>query len=149
MRILIALLISTTSAAQARAASCTIASVAGVVLGTYDVFDATPVDSTGTITYECTGVVGTDTVQITLSAGDAGTFATRAMSAGAETLSYNLYVDAARTTVWGDGTSGTATYGPILPAEGETPVTVFGRAPAGQDAAAGSYSDTIVVTVIF
>jgi spore coat protein U-like protein len=136
-------------AVEARAASCTIASVAGVALGTYDVFDAAPVDSTGTITYECTGVVETDTVQITVSTGGGGTFSPRAMSAGAETLSYNLYLDAARTVLWGDGTAGTSTYGPLQPAEGQTAVTVFGRVPAGQDVAAGSYSDTVVITVIF
>jgi spore coat protein U-like protein len=136
-------------AVEALAASCTIASVAGVALGTYDVFDAAPVDSTGTITYECTGVVETDTVQITVSTGGGGTFSPRAMSAGAETLSYNLYLDAARTVLWGDGTAGTSTYGPLQPAEGQTAVTVFGRVPAGQDVAAGSYSDTVVITVIF
>lgn len=149
MRMLMITLVLIAGAVEALAASCTIASVAGVALGTYDVFDAAPVDSTGTITYECTGVVETDTVQITVSTGGGGTFSPRAMSAGAETLSYNLYLDAARTVLWGDGTAGTSTYGPLQPAEGQTAVTVFGRVPAGQDVAAGSYSDTVVITVIF
>lgn len=137
------------SAGEARAGTCTISSATPVALGGYDVFDASPLDSTGVITYECTGVVGGDTVQIALDAGSSGTFAARTMTAGAETLAYNLYLDAARTAVWGDGTGGTSTYGPVAATEGQTSVTVYGRAPAGQDVAAGSYSDTVVVTLLF
>lgn len=136
-------------ATEARAGSCAISTVTGLAFGGYDVFDSAPVDSTATITYECTGVVSGDTVRIDLSTGGSGTFAPRALSAGAESLSYNIYLDAARTAVWGDGTSGTSSYGPLEPAEGQTSVTAYGRIPARQDVAAGSYSDSIVVTIVF
>jgi spore coat protein U-like protein len=67
---------------------------------------------------------------------------------GAERLLYNLYLDAARTIVWGDGTGGSQT-GPMVTtrgAGGTTTAYVFGRIPAGQDVAAGVYGDTIRVT---
>ena len=57
-------------------------------------------------------------------------------------------VDAARTAVWGDGTGGSQA-GPGVIARGALGTTtawVFGRIPAGQDAVAGTYGDTIRVT---
>jgi spore coat protein U-like protein len=71
------------------------------------------------------------------------------MSAGAAALSYNLYLDAARISVWGDGSGGTSTYGPLQPAEGSTSIPIYGRAPGGQNASPGNYSDTVVVTLVF
>jgi spore coat protein U-like protein len=67
---------------------------------------------------------------------------------GVDLLTYNLYTDAAATTVWGDDTGGTATQ----KLAGNSPsatLTVFGKADAGQDVPAGSYTDTVVITVNF
>ena len=56
-------------------------------------------------------------------------------------LNYNLYVDPARTIIWGNGTLGTQTRIINAPA-GQAPVTtVYGRVPAGQWVPAGSYTD--------
>ncbi|MBB3047521.1 spore coat protein U-like protein [Litorivivens lipolytica] len=72
------------------------------------------------------------------------------MSSGANSLNYNLYTDPTYLTVWGDGNGGTATVpGAIgvllLPIDH----VVYGRIPAGQNSAAGNYSDTISVTVTY
>lgn len=98
----------------------------------------------------------TGAYEIRLSAG-AGSFAQRRMSDGAgHWLDYNLYRDAARTQVWGDGAGATVVYLSgdflltLLQSHSVT-LDVFGRVPASGLASAtpGSYADAITVTIIF
>jgi spore coat protein U-like protein len=61
---------------------------------------------------------------------------------------YNVYTNAGRTTIWGDGTGGTGiftwfNFGGTNNYSGFAYGTVFG----GQDLAPGSYSDTIIATL--
>jgi len=72
------------------------------------------------------------------------------MSNGSSQLAYNLYTDSARTSVWGDGSSGTAKVSDgyllgLFTVAKDYPV--YGRIPELQNAAVGSYLDTVVVTV--
>jgi spore coat protein U-like protein len=128
-------------------AGCSVA-VTGVSFGSYDVYAPAPLDSTGSVIYNCGA--GTATIAIDLSRGSGGTFTPRTLLSGASPLDYNLYLDAARTTVWGDNTSGTSNYTAASPpANTDVPITIFARVPAEQDAAVGSYSDTVVVTINF
>jgi len=129
------------------AISCTISAV-GVSFGTYNVFSASPLDSTGSVSYTCLSIKASDRITIDLSRGSAPTFLPRRLLKSAELLTYNLYTDAARSTVWGDATSGTSHYGPIKPSVTDT-ITIFGRIPAGQDATAGNYTDTVIATINF
>jgi spore coat protein U-like protein len=65
-------------------------------------------------------------------------------------LEYNLYRDAAFSAIWGDGTSGTTTYTIRNPPNNQDVVlTVYGRVPALQDVATGSYADAVIVTINF
>lgn len=132
-------------AADAEAA-CTV-SASGVAFGTYDVYQTSPTDSTGTITFRC-GNQDKD-ILITISRGSSSTFNPRTMQAGGDVLVYNLYRDAAMTQIWGDGSGGTSAYFNRNPQPNnqDIPLTVFGRIPAGQDAAPGLYSDTVVVSI--
>ena len=130
------------------AAACTISSTA-VAFGAYDPTSATADLGVGNINLDCRK---NDTPVISLGRGS-GTFAARRMSSGANTLNYNLFTTAARTIVWGDGTSGTVT---VVPQAGASTPTrkahsavVYGRIPAGQNVKAGSYSDVVVITVTF
>ena len=134
------------SASRAEAAaSCTISTTA-VSFGAYDVFGASPTDSTGTLTYRCSG--NAKNLVITLSKGASATFNPRTMTNGTDTMSYNLYKDAARSTIWGDGTGGSQNYQPANPSNNTNyVVTIYGRIPASQDVSAGSYTDTITATV--
>ena len=127
-------------------AACTI-STTPVSFGSYNVFSATPLDTTGTVTYRC----GTErNIRITLNRGGAATFNPRRMLKGSEALNYNLYRDAARTTIWGDGTGGTQVYSDANPPNNQNvTVNIFGRIPAGQDVTAGSYANTITATINF
>jgi spore coat protein U-like protein len=129
------------TAQQAWGAQCSL-SAQGVEFGSYDVFSNTSLDSTGNIAVTC----DVDTAySIALSPGG-GSYASRSMLNGSHVLNYNLYADAARATIWGDGTSGTST----VSGSGTTANhTVYGRVSARQNAYVGSYSDSITVTVNF
>lgn len=125
-------------------AACTLSATA-VAFGTYDVFQAGPADSTGTITYRC-GNSDHD-IRIAVSAGTSGTFANRTLQTGSENLLYNLFYGGF-TQVWGDGSGGTTTYFEHNPPNNKDVVlTVYGRIAAGQDVGVGSYADTVVVTL--
>ncbi|MGI0490962.1 spore coat U domain-containing protein [Alkalinema pantanalense CENA528] len=130
--------------------SCSIESVVGVNFGAYDVFNSAPNDSTGSITYRCTEVAP-GTITIDISQGNSGSFATRQMRQGSDSLNYNFYLDPTRTTVWGDGSSGTSQYGPVAPGENvSTSIPVYGRIPAQQTSVpVGNYSDTVSITINF
>lgn len=129
---------------SAFAANCSI-STTGLAFGTYNVFSPTPLDSTATITYSCNGNAD---ITISLDKGGASTFATRRVLKGAEQLLYNLYPSAAYGTIWGDGTSSTFLYSRNnVPNNSAQTLTIFGRMPAGQDVTAGSYSNTVTVTI--
>ena len=133
-------------ALPALGASCTI-STTGVSFGTYDVFASSPLDSTGSVTYKCTGNAS---ITVTLDKGGAATFNPRQMLKVAEALNYTLYLDAARTTIWGDGTGGTQVHSNAnAPNNQNVTVTIYGRVPASQDVSAGSYSNTITATINF
>ena len=132
---------------RVEAAQCTV-SATPVVFGAYNVFSAAPVDSTGTIAYRCNG--GARGVLVTMSRGQSVTFLPRALRKGVETLSYNLFRDAARTSIWGDLSAGTSAYIDSSPPNNQDiTVTIYGRIPPGQDISAGSYTDTITVLVNF
>jgi spore coat protein U-like protein len=138
---LAAFLIAVASSAHA---ACTIFLAVGPAFGTYDTLSFAPLDAVGTISYQCSPPK--PTVQI--STGSSGSYSARTMRSGAATLLYNLYLDAARTMVWGDGSAGTFTDSPN-PGNVTRSIPVYGRIPANQDAASGSYSDTILVTFVF
>lgn len=129
-------------------ADCTV-STTPVAFGSYSIFDTSPLDSTGTITVSCTNPYNAP-VNVKISAGLSFSFTPRKQKNGTHELAYNLFLEASRTTIWGDGTSPTS-YATPSPASG-TPLelTVYGRIPERQTSAyAGSYSDTLVVTVEF
>lgn len=120
--------------------------------GTYYPMSGNAVDTSSSIAVNCSGLVGLlVSVEIHLGTGSGG-YGARKMLSGANALSYNLYTDAGRSTVWGDGTGGSAvvSYSLLLPLLGNSSRTdwVYGRIPARQvDVRPGNYSDSIVVTV--
>ena len=139
--------LSTTGVYAQLAPSCTI-SVTSVAFGSYNVFTTTPTDSTGTITYECNSRASN--ISISLSDGSSSTFNPRTLRKGSEVLNYNLFTNAARTTIWGDGTGGTAVYSQGNPPNNQNVnLTVYGRIPAQQDVSAGNYSDTVLAIINF
>ena len=148
---------ATTSAATATANlgvsatvtnNCTI-STAALAFGSYDPVVAnasTNLDGTGTVTVACTkGAVAT----VGLGLGSNASGSTRRMANGAtEFLTYELYSDSGRTTIWNN--SGGGFYNPgAAPSKVARDFTVYGRVTSDQDIPAGSYNDTVVATVNF
>jgi len=129
-------------------AVCSISSTS-IVFGNYDTASPVPLDSVGNIVYRC-GNQDHD-ITISLDRGGAPSFSQRRMLKGTEPLFYNLYLDAARTIIWGDGTGGTQAYFIHNP-QGNNQniiIPVFGRIPGSQNVSVGSYGNTIVVTLNF
>ncbi len=132
--------------ADGYAEQCSV-STTSVSFGSYNVFAAAPTDSTGSLVYRCNGNA---VVWISLSRGLSSTFEGRTLTSGNEELLYNLYRDAARTAIWGDGSSGTQLpFDLLVPKNTNVTLTIYGRIPAGQDVRAGTYTDTVSVVVNF
>lgn len=147
--IFLAVVVTLVSPIPAMAAiNCSISTVS-VAFGSYNVFASSALTSTGSVTIRCVGVgTGTNAVSIALSKGNSASFQPRQMFRGIEPLSYNLYLDAGGTQIWGDGTGGTKQFASI--SNNQTVVlTIFGRIPPGQDVSIGSYTDTIIATINF
>lgn len=148
-------LVATPAAAQSATASfqvsanviktCSI-SATNVAFGNYDPVvanDTIAADQTGTVTIRCTR--GT---AWSVALDDGSYFlGGRRMQLGAtgEYLPYELYSDAGRTVVWNAGAPQTGT----AASRAAVPLTVYAQVPAGQDAAAGAYLDTVVATITF
>lgn len=143
------------------AISCNVTAT-GVAFGVYNPLTGTDLNSTGNINFSCTRTGLLDltpgvSYSIQPGPGNSGTYVPRRMSSGANTMNYNLYRDAARTLIWGDGTGGSSAQGgnvsfPLLNLSSVTrdnDHTIYGRIFGGQNVAVGSYTDTISVTVIF
>ena len=125
----------------ASAATCTI-SPQDVSFGNYDPLASQPLDGVGNISVRCDAETS---FTISLGAGS-GSYSARQMTSGANVLEYALYTEPARLTVWGDGSSGTAT---VSDSASSAEETVYGRVPALQNVPAGAYGDVIVVTVTY
>ena len=145
-RLLCACLLMVPAAAWA-APTCTV-TASGVAFGTWS--SAAP-GTTGTVSVSCKGGLNLP-YSAALSTGT-GTYAQRRMTSGARVLNYNLYTNAARTIIWGNGTGGTAVVSGMVSAPGSSTgtvvETVYGRYAPSPAPATGSYSDTIVVTLTF
>ena len=157
----LALLLALTAFAPAARALCVsplctcTASTTALVFGAHNPLGGAT-DSTGSVRVSCGGVAGLlIPFRIDLGRGGAAGYAPRRLASGANTLAYNLYGDAGRTSVWGDGTGGSvsANSSVLLDALGWAPMqtfTIYGRIGAGQTTAVpGSYADTISVTVTY
>jgi spore coat protein U domain-containing protein, fimbrial subunit CupE1/2/3/6 len=116
--------------------------------GTYDPLSDRAADATGQIIYVCSK---NKNISIALSEGSSNSFDPREMlGPGGQSLRYNIYLDATRQTIWGNGRSYTEVYVDLKPPR-DTPVIVatYGRIFRGQEAPAGQYTDTITATINF
>jgi len=136
------------------AANCAL-SVTPLAFGKYVPSANSPSDFTATITLTCTAS-GTTPVPIhgTISLTGAGGPPGRQLAAGTHHLRYQLYVDPARTALWGDGSGGggTTTISGVVGLA--TPLrqvlTVYGRILARQsDALVGNYTDQITAVLTY
>jgi spore coat protein U-like protein len=124
-------------------------STTGINYGSYDVFGTTPVDSTGTITVSCDESPPPTVIIAVGPSPNSGGFFPRQMKhlQRPDLLNYNLFTDATRAVVWGDGTQGTSTASDKVHKNRPWLMTIYGRIPAGQDVSSGSYQEVVTVTI--
>ena len=128
-------------------ANCTV-STSALDFGNVNTLSGADVDGTGGVTVTCTN--GTDwSAAADAGSGTGATLLSRRMTFSGNLLTYSLFTDAARTTVWGDGTGTTATVDDTGTGVAQN-FTVYGRVGSGQTTApAGGYTDTVAVTVTY
>jgi spore coat protein U-like protein len=134
---------STMSVSANIGGTCTVGATS-MAFGTY----ASTAISTATAPIQVTCTSGV-TAQVGLSQGNnnnkAASYGTRALANGSTNfLGYDVYTDNTYATVWNNSTTVPVT-------STGTPVTVnaYGRIPAGQTPATGSYNDSVTITVTF
>jgi spore coat protein U-like protein len=131
-------------------ADCRIDSVGALSFGTLGIAFAvggTNATSSANVGYTCVNAGAAPTMRIgqgsNAAAGSTDAAPLRRMASGSNHISYGLYSDSGRTTVWNNtaGVSGVAN------GSAQT-LTVYGLATAA-NVPAGSYSDTVVISVDF
>lgn len=139
--------------APARALSCA-AAVPTLAFGTYNVFAASPLNSGGTVTVTCSSLLSIFvSFDVTLSAGSSGDHSARRMTSGAATLAYQVYVDSARSRVWGSGSQNSSQFtggyllNVLFPVV--TAFDFYAQVPARQNVSPGLYTDVLTVTVTY
>lgn len=151
--LLLCLLCLAWPANQALAFKCDVTATS-INFGSYDIFSPVPLDSTATINVTCNipskNPHAPLAVVVSLSPGNSGSFAQRQMvSTGPDVLNYNLFANASMSTIWGDGGGSSSTQTAFVTKDMPYRATLYGRIPARQNVRAGSYSDTITVTIDF
>lgn len=128
--------------------NCTI-STSAVAFGSYDPVVANAsanLDSTGSVTIACTKGA---TATIGLNAGSNASGVTRRLGDGASNyLTYELFKDSSRTSMWGNSGADLNTP-PVAPNKSPRTFTAYARVTSNQDVPAGSYTDTVTATVNF
>jgi spore coat protein U domain-containing protein, fimbrial subunit CupE1/2/3/6 len=140
---------ATLNVAAAVSLRCTIATNP-LVFGNYNVYGVNtvaPLDATGSISLNCSAGANVD-VRLGQGSypapGSTNANPRRRLGSGSDRLNYNLYEDAAYTTVWDNvakGLKGGKTFPVVIP--------VYGRVPAAQTVPVGVYADSVVATVFF
>ena len=110
--------------------------------GSYTSGQTANADVDGTINYvNCSG-----TLTFALDGGTSGNINARQMSSGVSRLNYQIYRDPTRSAVWGTGANAQSQ---ILLETRNGSITVYGRIPGGQVVPAGTYTDTVNITLTF
>ena len=130
--------------------SCT---VSGTTLNFGNTIDplatSTPVDATSSLSIQCTN---TTPYAVALNAGSnaggASNFGARAMKSGSRSLAYQLYLDTGRSSIWGDGSAGSASYTGTGTGSAQS-LNIYGRLPSLANVVPGAYTDTVTVTVSY
>ncbi|BDA85919.1 spore coat protein U [Aureimonas sp. SA4125] len=102
------------------------------------------IDVTTTLDIQCSAGTGY-TISMDAGAGTGATTGVRVMTSGSDTATYGIYKDSGYADVFGS-TGGEELTGTASGAAQN--ITIYGRVPP-QNAAAGSYTDTVTVTLTY
>jgi spore coat protein U-like protein len=138
-------------AQSARAASCSLESVVPLTFGRYEPGAISGAEARGTISVLCSQLLQGETLRVVIGPGNHATGWNRHLASGPSRLAYQLYLDPNRTQIFGDGTGGSFAWTYTAGAQPATAfaIDVHGHIPAGQYVSAGSYSDSLTVTLVF
>jgi spore coat protein U-like protein len=136
--------------------TCTV-SATGPAFGIYNPCATAADEINGSLSATCTllsGGAATVTLVDSFSTGSSGTYSNRTLRSGTNILNYNLYYDAGYSEIRGNGSGGSYTGSATLNLTAGNPTqtatgTIYGKIPAGQNVAPGTYTDTLVVTITF
>jgi len=103
------------------------------------------IDVAGSVTVNCTNTLPY-TISLNQGGGSGATVALRQATSGSNTLDYELYTDANRTTLWGDGSLGTIAQGGVGTGSAQ-PIDVYGRVIAQSTPPSGTYTDSVTATI--
>ena len=110
--------------------------------GEYTTGQVDDLDAEGTISFSnCSG-----TLTFELDGGQAQNIDGRRMTNGGQQLNYQIYRNAARNSVWGQG--GNAQQIVLVVPQSGT-VDVYGRIAGGQNVSSGDYTDIVNITLTF
>ena len=152
------LMLSLFNATSAQAGACTLSS-SGMVFGAYQpiTFNGKLLSadrtSDATVSLVCTGITVGGSYSISLGPSTVGGSTNPRYLAngnGGPPMAFNVYRDAAYSSVWGDGITGAQVTGAIPLGDSSQSQTVFGRVAAGQRTLKpGSFSGTLAMTVTY
>jgi spore coat protein U-like protein len=134
--------------------TCTPASTT-INFGAYDVLNNASLDGAGSFSVNCRLDRSRDRSTRVRYTAKLATAPNRRLAppVGTDRLSYDVYVDSARTQPWGDGTGGSFTIDgsvtvPARSSATDSPRNYYGRiSPGGQDVSTASYRQTLTITV--
>lgn len=109
-------------------------------------YQRTDVLSSSPIGVMCDNLSSGNTLTIKMYQGQSSNY-NRYLSNGKDNLYYNLYLDSARSVVWGDGTNGTSVYNGAI--NQNTNVMIFSSIFKKQNISPGMYQDSIVFEMSF
>ena len=148
------------SAAGYAHAGCTTSS-SGLAFGAYPTLGfagqlgSADVTSTASISVACQGMPAGSSYTLALgpsAAGSGNRIGTRylANTRGGDPMAFNLFTDANRTIVWGDGVTGALIRGTLDAGGSHSSVSVYGKIPAGQSTLrAGSFQGSMTITLTY
>lgn len=132
------------------AGTCIFGAVSGINFGTYSPVSSELSTNSGTVTVQCTPAGKNFGYALYFSTGKSNTFSNSYLNSS-PVFTYNLYSAPSYTTVLGNGTSNTVVYyvNDIKGKGYSVDWSVYGYLPIAQAISAGTYSDTIILTVAY
>ena len=127
--------------------STSVAAICTISAGTlgFGSYSGAVANSTAAVSVNCSNGAP---YYVALAGGNNQSGSTRRMAGPAGNyLGYQLFSDSLRTVPWGDDGAQLGARRGGTGSGGAQSLTVYGRIPAGQAAAVGSYSDSVVVTI--
>lgn len=158
MRLALALLVSLVSSMASAQYACNVSAPGTINFLTYTPASGTPAIASTAVTLTCTHVGGgaqSIDWSMTLSNGSSNNCNARTMRKASDTLRYNIYQDSIAGGIWGNPGCATFPAGnfKVGPGTGNNSRsvtrTLYGQVPISQFVPAGTYSDTLTITISY